>query len=288
MKAIYKKEMQGYFTSMIAYLFMAGFVVLVGIYFIYYCVGLAYTDFTGYVLPVTCMWFSLLIPIITMRLWAEERKQKTDQLLLTSPVSVTKIVIGKYLAVVTLFLITLAILMLYPFMLHFYADVNWALIMIGFLGYFMVGCSLIALGFFISSLTENQIVSAVVSAVVILLFFFLNNISDKLPERARYAILFWGIIVAAVMLVFYFSTRKLLPSVIAGLIGVGAIAVTYFVKPSVFDNGLAKFVDWFSVLDRFQSYVDGLLDVSSTVYYLSFIGVFLFLTVHTIEKKRWN
>lgn len=288
MKAIYKKEMQGYFTSMIAYLFMAGFVVLVGIYFIYYCVSRSLTDFAGFVLPSTCMWFSLLIPIITMRLWAEERKQKTDQLLLTSPISVTKIVIGKYLAVITLFLITLCILMLYPFMLHFYGDVNWASIVIGFFGYFLVGCSLIAIGFFVSSLTENQIISAVVSAVVILLFFFLNNISDKLPGRARYTILFCGVIVVAVMLLFYFSTKKLLPSVIAGLIGVGAIAVTYFVKPSVYENGLAKFVDWFSVLDRFQNYVDGLLDVSSTVYYLSFIGVFLFLTVHTIEKKRWN
>lgn len=288
MKAIYKKEMQGYFTSMIAYLFMAGFVVIIGIYFTYYCVSNSVTDFSGYVLPSTCIWFSLLIPIITMRLWAEEKKQKTDQLLLTSPINVTQIVFGKFLAVVTLFAITICILLLFPFMLHFYGDVTWSTVFTGILGYFLLGCSLMAVGFFISTLTENQIVSAVISAVVILLFFFMGNITDNFPGRARYSIALCVMVVIVIMAVFYFSTKRILPSVISGIIGVGAIAGAYFIKPSIFDDGLSKFVNWFSVLDRFYNFSDGLLDVSSIVYYLSFIGVFLFLTIHAIEKKRWN
>lgn len=288
MKAIYKKEMQGYFTSMIAYLFMAGFVLLVGIYFTVYCVVSSVADFAGYVLPSTCIGFILLVPIITMRLWSEEKKQKTDQLLLTAPISVTKIVLGKYLAVVTLYVITIGFMLLFPFMLHFYGDVTWATVFTGFLGYFLLGCSLMAVGLFISSLTENQIVSAVVSIVVILVFFFMNNLADNFPGRARYSIALCVLIVGVIMAVFYFSTKRILPSVVAGIIGVGAIAGTYFVKPAIFENGLSKFVNWFSVLDRFYNFTDGLLDVSSIVYYLSFIGVFLFLTIYTIEKKRWN
>lgn len=223
-----------------------------------------------------------------MRLWSEEKKQKTDQLLLTAPISVTKIVLGKYLAVVTLYVITIGLMLLFPFMLHFYGDVTWATVFTGFLGYFLLGCSLMAVGLFISSLTENQIVSAVVSIVVILVFFFMNNLADNFPGRARYSIALCVLIVGVIMAVFYFSTKRILPSVVAGIIGVGAIAGTYFVKPAIFENGLLKFVNWFSVLDRFYNFTDGLLDVSSIVYYLSFIGVFLFLTIYTIEKKRWN
>lgn len=289
MLAIYKKEMQGYFTSMIAYLFLAAFVVLVGIYFVYYCVGYSLTDFAGYVLPSTCTWLGLLVPIITMRLWSEERKQKTDQLLLTSPISVVKIVIGKYLAVLSLFVIALAIIMLYPFMLHFYGDVEWTTIALGMFGYFLVGAALIAVGFFISSLTENQIVSAVVTAVLIFASFFLNNISNNLPGRARYSIIFYACVVVAVMVLFYVSTKKVLPSVVSGIIGAGAIALVYFIKPSMYDDGLSKVIDWFSMMERYtNSFINGLLDVSAVVYYLSFAGVFLFLTVHMIEKKRWN
>ena len=288
MLAIFKREMSGYFTSMIAYLFMAGFVVVVGIYFMFYCVINSYTDFAGAVLPSTCIWFSLLIPIITMRLWAEERKQKTDQLLLTSPISVTKIVLGKYLAVTCLFVITLCVLTLFPFILHFYGKVNWPTVGTGFLGYLLLGCSLMAIGFFISTLTENQIVSAVISAVLVLMFFFLNNLADSFPGRARYSIMMLAVVVIGVMILFYLSTKKYMPSLIAGVVGSGAIAIGYFVSPSMYEDGAAKFVNWFSVLDRFYSFSDGLLNVTSIVYYLSFIGVFLFLTVRSIEKKRWN
>lgn len=288
MLAIYKKEMQGYFTSMVAYLFLACFVALVGVYFVYYCVANAVTDFTGYVLPSTCMWFAVLIPIITMRLWAEEKKQKTDQLLLTSPVSVTRIVMGKFFAVVTLFFIAVCLLLLFPFMLHFYGDVTWSTIFTGFLGYFLLGCSLLAVGFFISTITENQIIAAVISAVVILLSYFLENLTDNFPGRARYSIALCVLVVIGIMCVFYRSTRKVIPPVVAGVVGIGAIAVTYFVKSGIFDNGLSKFVNWVSVLDRFYNFTDGLLDVSAIIYYLSFIGVFLYLTIRSIEKKRWN
>lgn len=288
MLAIYKKEMQGYFSSMIAYLFMASFIAIIGIYFTAYCVSGGYTDFAGVVLPSTSIWFAVLIPILTMRLWAEEKKSKTDQLLLTSPISITKIVVGKYLAVLTLFFITLCMVMIFPFILHFYGDVTWMTVFTGMLGYFLMGAALIAIGFFISSITENQIVAAVISVVTIVLLYLLGNLSSSLPGRARYSIILAAIAVVAVMIIFYCTTKTIVPSIISGLIGAGAIALTYYLKPTVFDNGLSKVLDWFSVIDRFYDFVQGILNVSAIVYFISFIGVFLLLTIHSIEKTRWN
>ena len=288
MLAIYKKEMQGYFSSMIAYLFMASFIAIIGIYFTAYCVGYGYTDFAGTVLPSTTIWFAVLIPILTMRLWAEEKKSKTDQLLLTSPISITKIVIGKYLAVLTLFFLTLCMIMIFPFILHFYGDVTWATIATGMFGYFLMGAALIAIGFFISSVTENQIVAAVVSVVVIVLLYLIGNLSSSFPGRARYSIILAAIGVVAIMIIFYFATKTVVPSIVSGFLGAGAIALAYYIKPDIFDNGLSKFVGWISVIDRFYNFVQGILDVSAIVYFISFIGVFLLLTIHSIEKTRWN
>ena len=288
MLAIYKKEMQSYFTSMIAYLFMAVFVAVVGIYFTVYCVTGSVTDFAGYVLSGTSLWFAILIPLITMRLWSEEKKSKTDQLLLTSPISVGKIVAGKYLAVVSLFVLTLAIIMLFPFMLHFYGKVTWSTVMTGMLGYFLLGCALMAIGFFISTLTENQIVSAVITVVIIVAFYLLGSLANAFPGRARYSLVLCGVAIVGVMILYYVSTKAILPSVIFGVTGIGATALAYFLKPSIFDNGLSKFVEWFSVMDRFSNFAKGIIDIADVIYFVSFIGVFLFLTVRSVEKNRWN
>lgn len=288
MLAIYKKEIQSYFTSMIAYMFIAFFIAVTGIYFTYYCVGNSVTDFTGYVLPSTTIIFMFLIPIITMRLIAEEKKQRTDQLLLTSPIRVSSIVLGKYLAVLTLYAITLILLLCFPIILSFYGEVTWSTIFTGFLGYFLLGASLLALGLFISSLTENQIVSAAVTFVVIIFMYFMNNLADKLPARARYTVAIAIIAVGIIAAILYVMTKSIVPSAIIGGTGLIAIIVTYMVKSSIFDNGISKIVNWISVLDRFSNFSDGILDAASTVYYLSFIGLFVYLTVRSVEKTRWN
>jgi ABC-2 type transport system permease protein len=90
------------------------------------------------------------------------------------------------------------------------------------------------------------------------------------------------------MVLFYLSTKKVLPSVIVAIVGAGIIAAVYYFDPTIYDNGISNFVNWFSIIDRYTNFTDGILDVGSIVYYLSFIGVFLYLTVYSIEKKRWN
>ena len=155
MLAIYKRELKSYFTSMIGFVFMGFFLAIMGIYTVVYNLVNAYSNFE-YVLDSLSFVLIIIIPIITMRVIAEEKKQKTEQLLYTSPVSVEKIIIGKYLAVLTLFLIPMVITLFYPLILCQFGTINFATAYGGILGFSLMGATYIALGVFISSLTERS------------------------------------------------------------------------------------------------------------------------------------
>ena len=154
MTAVYKRELRSYLTSMIGYLFMFFILLLTGIYFSAYQLTSAYPKFETTLSALTFV-FLISVPILTMRVLAEERKQKTDQLLLTAPVSVEKIVLGKYLALVTIFAIPMLIVCLYPLLMSKFGTVSFGAAYTAILGFFLLGCANLAIGVFISSLTES-------------------------------------------------------------------------------------------------------------------------------------
>ena len=153
MTAIYKKELRSYFTSMTGYICMAFMLVVIGIYFAVINLSSGYPYF-GYTLSCVIVLFLLMTPVLTMRILAEEKNRKTDQLLLTAPVSLWKIVIGKYLAMVTVFGLALLITCFYPLILSRFGTVSLPMAYTAILGYFLYGSACIAIGLFISSITE--------------------------------------------------------------------------------------------------------------------------------------
>lgn len=181
MKAIYKRELKSYFQSMTGYAFIAFMMLFVGIYFAVYNLNAGYPYFS-YVLSFTQFIFMIAVPVLTMRSFAEERKSKTDQLLLTAPVSVTGIVLGKYLAMITVFLIPVGMSCIYPLIIKMqgtaYLKVDYAAILV----YFAIGCVYIAIGMFLSSLTESQIIAAVSTFAVLLVFNMWSGLIQFLPE----------------------------------------------------------------------------------------------------------
>lgn len=153
MTAIYKRELKSYLTSMIGYLFIFFILVLTGIYFSAYQLSAAYPKFE-YTLSALTFVFLIAVPILTMRVLAEERKQKTDQLLLTSPVSVGGIVLGKYLALVTVYAIPMGVICLYPIVMSKFGTVSFASAYTAILGFFLLGCANIAIGVFFHPLRK--------------------------------------------------------------------------------------------------------------------------------------
>ena len=151
MLAIYKRELKSYLTSMVGYLFMFFVLLIAGIYFSAYQLSAAYPKFE-YTLNAMTFVFLIAVPILTMRVLAEERKQKTDQLLLTSPVSVSGIVMGKYLALVTIYAIPIAVLATYPLIMSKFGTVAFGSAYTALLGFFLLGSANIAIGVFFSVL----------------------------------------------------------------------------------------------------------------------------------------
>lgn len=287
MLAIYKKELKSYFTSMTGYVFIAFFLVIIGLYLVVYNMINRYANFE-YVLSSISFIFVLLVPILTMRLMAEEKKQKTDQLLFTSPLPVSKIIMGKYFAVFTVFLTVMGVVCLYPLILLQFGAVPLKVAYSSILGFALLGAAYIAIGLFISTLTESQVVAAVVSFVVILITALMDGLVTMLPTDNKSAWIIFSIILVVICFITYIMMHNITVSLSVGLAGEIALTIIYLIKPTMFDGLVVRVFDWFSVIARFDNFVMGVLDLTAAIYYISIVFLFIFLTVQAIKKRRWS
>ena len=278
MIAVYKRELRSYLTSMIGYLFIFFILLLTGIYFSAYQLGAAYPRFE-YTLSALTFVFLISVPILTMRVLAEERKQKTDQLLLTAPVSVEKIVFGKYLALVTIFAIPMLIMCVYPLLMTKFGTVSLGAAYTAILGFFLLGCANLAIGVFISSLTESQVIAAVLTFVILFAFYMMNGISSFFSTCVTF-----GLLILAAAIIIYTMIKNFLISAVICVVGEIALVIVYVVNSSFFSGGIQKILDIFNLSSHFDNFANAIFDVKGILYFLSVIAVCLFLTVQSIAK----
>lgn len=287
MTAIYKREVKSFLTSMTGCVFIALLLAVAGIYFSAYHLQGLYTQFS-YTLQGMLFVFLIAVPILSMRVLAEERKTRTDQLLLTSPVSVPGIVLGKYLALATIFLIPVCILMVYPLILTQFGTVSLAMAYTSLLGFLLLGCSFLSIGLFLSSVTESQVIAAVLTFVVLLICYLSQGIASFFPETAS-ASFFTLLFMAAVLsLVLYYMTRHTILFFVILAASEGILILMYLLDSSLYEGLIQNLFGVLDITAPFYEFASGLLDLSGIVYYLSVIFVFLFLTVQSIQKRRWS
>lgn len=287
MTAIYKRELRSYLTSMIGYLFIFFILLLTGIYFSAYQLDAAYPKFE-YTLSALTFVFLISVPILTMKILAEERKQKTDQLLLTAPVSVGKIVMGKYLALITVFVIPMAIICLYPLVMSKFGTVSLGTAYTAILGFFLLGCANLAVGVFVSSLTESQVIAAVLTFVLLFAFYMMNGISSFFSEGALSTCITFGLLILAAAIIIYTMIKNFLISAVICVAGEAVLAIIYAVNSSFFAGGIQKILQIFNISGHFDIFANGIFDIKGIVYFLSVIAVCMFLTTQSIVKRRWN
>ena len=287
MKAIYKKEVRGYLTSMIGYVFIFFVLLVFGIYFSYVNIDNAYPEI-GYTLQYVLFIMLIGVPILTMRVIAEERRQKTDQLLLTSPLKIEHMVMGKYLALECIFLIPVAVIGICPLIMRQFGEISLPMAYTAILGYFLLGSAQIAIGVFASSITENQIIAAVICFIILFLSNVIEGISGFFSQTALASFLVILVIILAVCLWIYSFIRNALVSLAVAIAAEGAAIIVYFVNSSLYEGAVQDFLSIFDLTGHLDAFTNGILDITGIVYFLSVIGICLFLTVQLVKKRRWN
>jgi len=288
MIAIYKRELRSYFHSMIGYVFVAFLVAYTGIYFLAYNLNYGYPYFS-YVLSGIMFVYLVAIPILTMRCFAEDKKNRTDQMLLTAPVSLFKIVLGKYLAMVTIMAIPCLIYLIFPLIIKAQGTAYILVDYLAILVFFLLGCVYIAIGMFISSLTESVIIAAIGTFGILLLTYLWSGILNFIPSAAWANAVAVAVLLSLVVLAVWNMTRNIVISGALELIVVAGTIITYVAKESLFESLLSTFLGKLELTEVFSNIADNhLLDVSGIILYLSLIVLFFFLTMQMIQKRRWS
>ena len=287
MIAVWKHELRLYFHSLTAYVFGAFLLAFVGIGAMLYNIQAAVSNFE-FVLSFGSLVFVVIVPILTMRVIAEERKQKTDQLLYALPITTTQVILGKYLALLVVYLIPLALISLYPLLFAQFGEVYLPTSYGSILAFFVLGAALIALGVFISSLTDNQGFAAGIGIAAILLNYYSVSLSEYISSTAFGSLaVLCVLVVLLAMLVKYLTKNETL-----AYFGAGGLLVLimgfYMYDPTKFEGLLPQVMADLSLFERFYVFVNGVFDMTAIVYYLTAIIFFLFLAVQSLEKRRYN
>ena len=287
MIAVLKHELRLYFHSLTAYVFGAFLLVFVGIGAMMHNIQAAVSNFE-YVLSFSCLVFVIIVPILTMRVIAEERRQKTDQLLYSLPITTTQVIVGKYLALLAVYLIPLAIICLYPLIFAQFGDVYLPTSYGSIAAFFILGAALIALGVFISSLTENQGFAAGIGVAVILFNYYSVSLSEYVSSTAfgSFAVLCVFVVILAAVINHLTKNENLAYGI--GLVLIAGLAALYFVDSTKFEGLVPNIMTKLSLFERFYTFVNGVFDMTAIVYYLTVIAFFLFLSVQSLEKRRYN
>lgn len=287
MIAVLKHELSGYFHSLTAYIFGAFLLVFVGIGAMIYNIQQAVANFE-YVLSFVSLIFVVLIPVLTMRVIAEERKQKTDQLLYALPITATQVVLGKYLALLVVYLIPLCIVSVYPWIFAHYGEVYLLTSYGSIAAFFIMGAALISVGMFLSSLTENLGFAAGIAISVILFNYYSVSLAEHVSATTFGAAVFLSILCCLLGAVIRFLTKNEGLAYGTAFVLILAVGATCLINPKILEGLLPNLMKHLSLFERFYTFVSGVFDLTSIVYYFTVIVFFLFLTVQSLEKRRYN
>ena len=287
MSAVFRHELRQDFHSLTTYLFGGCLLAFIGLWAMMYNLRASVSNFE-FVLADSCLAFVVIVPILTMRTIAEERRQRTDQLLYSLPITTLQVVLGKYLALLAVYAVPLCIIAAYPLIFSRYGEVYLPTSYGSLFAFFLLGAALLALGMFLSSLTENQGFAAGIGIAAILLNYYSVSLSEYVSSTA------FGSAVAIYVLIFLLGVlikhvtgnEKLAWGV--GIVLLAATLIAYFADAAAFEGLLPRVMTRLSLFERFYVFVNGVFDWTAVVYYASVVGFFLFLTVQSLEKRRYN
>lgn len=290
MNAIFKRELRSCFHGMIGYVLTAFMLVSTSIYFVALNLGYGLTDFGYYTLYRTIFMLLLYIPVLTMRSFAEERHSRTDQLLLTSPVPTWGIVLGKYFALCLIFAVpcVVDVAMILVLKVLGATAVSTAANFASLLCYYLMGCAAIAVGVFLSSLTENQIIAAISGVAALLLAYMMPSLRTMFTAGSAVALAVFTAIGAVLSVVAGLRSRSFTLGCLTFAGCCAALTALFLLQSSWLTEAFSAVLSALCLFTPFEDFVNSSFSIPTLVYYLTVAVLFLFFTVQGLEKRRWN
>ena len=287
MTAIFKREFKSCFTGMIGWVIAAVSLFFLGLYFTNRNLLYASSDFASVLYTMT-MIMLFLLPAISMRSFAEERKNKTDQLLLTSPVSIPAIVAGKFLAELAVFALPLAAAVVMPLLLQAFGTVSLVAAYSALLGYLLLGGACLAVGTWISALTENQILAYLATFGALLVAYLMNGIQTMFTTGNLLAFIVFMVVLLVASVLVGVICKRLAAGAIVFCAGAVVLFVLFQLRPAWLLTAFNAVLSALALFEPFKDIVGGMFSIPAIVYYLSVMGLFLFLTGQALARRRWN
>ena len=287
MLAIFLREFKSQFYTMTGWVFIAFMLAFIGFFMMMYNLNYGYGNFE-YVLYSLTFVYLIAVPLLTMRSFAEERHQRTDQLLYSLPLSSAKIAWGKYLSMLAVLAIPMLISCTYPIILSLFGEVYLPNAYASILAFFLMGAALTALGMFASSLCESQVTAAVVCFVLVLADYFLSTIASFAPSDSAGTCILLTLVIVLCVLGLCALTKNGLFSVALGVVLEIVLIATFVFNSTALENLLPEILNSLSLFDRFSTFINGVIDLTALVFYLAVCLVFVFLSINSFERRRWN
>lgn len=290
MSAVYKRELKAYMNNVYGYLFMAVLLVFCGVMMFYQNLIMGSPNFEYALIQVEYV-LLVMIPVLCMRSMAEDRRNKTDMFYLSLPLKTSSVVLGKYLALLTVYAIPCAVLCVYPLLLGLFGTVNYLSAYVSILAFFLLGAALIAVCQFMSSLTDNLVVSAVLGVAAMLVLYFLPMLGvlvSAISKTALSSFIALVVVAVAVAAVAWLVTRNLNITAITAAALIVPLSVVYIFFTEKFAGLFPSMLDAVSLFIGFEN-ISGyaILNLGDVALFLSYTVFFVFLTVQSADKKRW-
>ncbi len=286
MGAIYRREVRSYLCGMTGTIFMAFLLCMTGIYMTVYNLMGGYPSFETALSGMVFVYL-IAVPVLTMRSFSEEKHARTDQLLYALPLSMTSIVMAKFLAMVTILFLPIVVISLYPLLLATFGTVSLGSAYGAILAFFLLGCTLVSIGMFLSSLTESQVIAAVLGVAAMLFCYLMNGIAGLIPTTAQASFVGFLLLSCVLGLIVQSVTKNATAALTTTGVLVLVIALLYFWKSDLFAGTLPNLLSALALFDRMSDFTNGIFDLTAIVYYISVTGLFCYLTVQSMEKKRF-
>ena len=262
MKAIYTRELKSFFNNLTGYIFCAFILFFAGIYTLAINLSQASPNFEYSIANMSFVYL-ICIPVLTMRIIAEERKQKTDQLFYSLPISMGNVVLGKYFAMLTVLALPLTVLLFYPLVLSMFGKISFAAAYGTILGFFALGAALTAIGMFVSSLTENQIIAGVVTIVVFLAVYYLGALATMVSVSSAIAMTVFSVIALLLGVLIWYLTKNYVVAAVFFVAVEFALVIIKNSFVSVFSSVLPSVMKKVALFDRFFEFPNGIFDITT-------------------------